>query len=140
MPPAVVPYDPPPRSRARSRSRTRLSSGFETVEHLASDAQQVAAEVERAARLGETIAEDYRQAYPGGWLNQEVGAAPRKGRERGMQEERATTDDEVEEWEDAPEPKPKEKERKQTRRTMVSEGSQTKQENLKGRVSLFGEH
>jgi hypothetical protein len=135
MPPAVVAYDPPP----RSRPRTRLSSGFEAVEHLASDAQQVAAEVERAARFGETMAEDYREAYPGGWLNQPVGTAPRssKGSGRRRQEEEQTTDedDQVEEWEDPPSPKPK----KRSGRTMVSEGGQTTKGSLKGRVSLLGE-
>ncbi|ORY72734.1 hypothetical protein BCR35DRAFT_333911 [Leucosporidium creatinivorum] len=135
MAPPVVPYDPPPRPRprSRSRSRTRLSSGFEAIEHLANDTQQVAAEVERAARFGETLADDYREACPGAWLNQPSPARGEAPRRRERQEEQTTTDDEVEEWEDPPSPKERSRSRTDVRRTMVSEGSQTSKRNLKGR-------
>jgi len=68
---AVVPYDPPPRSRSASRRSTassifdRVHEGLVAAEHLADEAGQVAAGVGKAARTAQLVEEDVERAYGG---------------------------------------------------------------------------
>ncbi|BGP12967.1 hypothetical protein JCM10213_006606 [Rhodosporidiobolus nylandii] len=90
MPTPVVPYDPPPRPSSRSsRSAAppprqqqqpqqslfdRVKEGLQTVEHFADEAQYVAGQVGKAARVGEKIERDVEDAYGPG-----AGAGGRSG-------------------------------------------------------------
>ncbi|GAA5890185.1 hypothetical protein JCM8208_002728 [Rhodotorula glutinis] len=70
--PAVVPYDPPARSRSASRRSSassifdRVREGLVTAEHLADEAGQVAATVGKAARTAQVVEDDLERAYGGG--------------------------------------------------------------------------
>ncbi|GAA5842345.1 hypothetical protein JCM9279_005351 [Rhodotorula babjevae] len=70
---AVVPYDPPPRTRSTASRRSSASSIFDrvrdglvTAEHLADEAGQVAASVGKAARTAQAVEDDLERAYGGG--------------------------------------------------------------------------
>jgi hypothetical protein len=94
---STQPYDPPPSSRSSSRpshrtSRStqppesvfeRIEHGLDAVEHYASEAEYIAGQVGKAARVGKNIEREVEEAYGAG--SQSGASLPDSESERGRE-------------------------------------------------------
>lgn len=99
---STQPYDPPPSSRPSSRAshRTsrptyppesvfeRIEHGLDAVEHYASEAEYIAGQVGKAARVGKNIEREVQEAY--GPVSHPRAFLPDSESERGREQQNTT--------------------------------------------------